>query len=175
MREGAVADPRHARIGPHPFVRRSRERDDVQRQRDFAHHAFNLFRVAEPGNEKSACSGIGEGLAAFDDLIDQRVVIGLGFEEQVGPRVDEELIADRAADCRDTPYLEVERVEAFAADDLVLEIAADSPGGGEPCDVRSAFRGICCAARAGTASSGPCADRRPASAEPPPRVNRLES
>ena len=51
-------------------------------------------------------------------------------------------VADRAPDRRDPLHLKVERMQALAADDLVLEIAADRAGLGEPRDIRRAFFGI---------------------------------
>ena len=82
MREGAVADPRDAGIRPHRFVGRARERDDVQRQRYVAHYPLDLLGIGEARDEEAARAGIGERLAAFDDLIDQRVVICLVFRNR---------------------------------------------------------------------------------------------
>ena len=77
-----------------------------------------------------------------DGLVDQRIVIGLRLEEQIRTRVDEEGIADRAPDPSDPPDLQVERMKPLAADDLILEIAADRAGFGEARHVRAAFLGV---------------------------------
>ena len=61
-------------------------------------------------HEKAGRAGISEGLAAFDNLVDQRLVVGLGLEEQVGACIDKEVRADRLPDCRDSPRLQIERV-----------------------------------------------------------------
>ena len=62
-----------------------------------------------------------------------------GLQEQVGPRIDVELVADRAADRRDPPHLQLERVKPLSADHLVLEVAPDRARCREPRDVRRAF------------------------------------
>ena len=139
MRERTVADPRNAGARPNRLVRRAGEGDDVERQRHFADHAFDLFRIGQPRHEEAAGAGIGEGLSALDNLVDQRIVVGLRLQEQVGPRVDEELVADRFADRGDPPCLQVERVDALSADDLVLEVAADRACLGEPRDIGGAL------------------------------------
>ena len=80
------------------------------------------------GTKKPLAPGVGKGLAALDRRIDQRRIIVLGLEEQVGPRVDEETVADREADRLDALHLLLERMKSFAADHLILEIAADRAG-----------------------------------------------
>ena len=102
-------------------------------------HAFDLLRIGQPRDEEAAGAGIGEGLSALDRLVDQRIVVGLGLQEQVGAGVDEEVVADRLADRGDPPHLEGEWVEALAADHLVLEIAADGAGRGEAGDIGGAL------------------------------------
>src|SRR6185312_4591093 len=131
-----------ARVGPGLLFWRSREGDYVERQGHFADYPFDLAAIGEPGYEEAARPRVGECLAALHDLIDQAVVIGLGLEEQVGPRVDVEVVADRAANRGDALHLEVERMESFTADHLVLEVAADRAGRLEPRDIRSTFLGI---------------------------------
>ena len=122
-------------FGPDGFVGRTGKGDHVERQRDFAHDALDLLGSASRGTKKPLAPASGKGFAALDHLIDQRIVIGLRLQEQVGSGVDEEVVADRTADRRDTAALQVERVQPFAADDLVLEIAADSAGLRQPRDV----------------------------------------
>ena len=130
-----MADPRDAGLGPDLLVRRAGEGDHVQRQRHLAHDALDLLRVGQARHEEAAGAGIGKGLAALDHLVDQRIVIGLRLQEQVGAGVDEERVADRVADRGDALHLEVERVKPFAADHLVLEIAADRAGLRKPRDI----------------------------------------
>ena len=61
------------------------------------------------------------------------------LEEQVDAGVDEEAGADRVAGGGDALGVEADRMEAGAADHLVLEIAADRAGAGEHRDVARAF------------------------------------
>jgi 2-methylisocitrate lyase-like PEP mutase family enzyme len=47
----------------------------------------------------------------YDDaLVDQLIVVGLRLQEQIGPRVDVEIVADRAADRGDAIHLLFQRV-----------------------------------------------------------------
>src|SRR6185369_3055157 len=142
MRERAVADARDSGARPHPLVRRAGEGDHIQRQRDLADHALDVRRVGQARHEEAARAGGGERLPALDHLIDGRVAVVLRLEQGVGTGVDEELIADRAADRGDSAGLKVERVEALAADHLVLEVAADRAGRGEPDDIGRALTGV---------------------------------
>ncbi len=98
--------------------------------------------LGQTRHEEAARAGVGEGLAALDYLVDQRIVMGLGLEKQVGPRIDEELLADRRADGPDPLNLQLERMQSLAADHLVLEVTADRAGDGEPRDIGSPFGGI---------------------------------
>ena len=68
VRKRAMADPRDPGLGPDFLVRRSRESDDVQRQRHLADHPLDLLRVCKPGNEEAARAGIREGFPALDHL-----------------------------------------------------------------------------------------------------------
>ena len=93
-----MADPCDAGVGPIGLWRRAGEGDQVQRQRHFLDDPLDLPRVGEAGDEEAAGAGVGEGLAALDRLVDQRRVMRLRLDVEVGAGVDEELVADGAAD-----------------------------------------------------------------------------
>ena len=96
-----MADPRHASFRPDFLFRRSGKSDDVERKRDLADDALDLLGIRESRDEEAARAGIGKCLSALDDLIDQRIVIDLRLQEQIGARVDIEVGSDSAADRRD--------------------------------------------------------------------------
>ena len=85
------------------------EGDDVERQRNLPDDPLDLAGIGQAGDEEAARSGVRERLPALDHLIDQRVVIGLRLEEEIGPGVDEESVADRRSDRRDPLGLPFQR------------------------------------------------------------------
>ena len=72
-------------------------------------------------------------------MLDQRFILLLHLQEQVGPGVDEEIIADRTPDRLDPPALQLERMQPLVADPLVLEVAADRARFLEPRNVAPAL------------------------------------
>ena len=66
----------------------------------------------------------------------------LPLQEKVGAGVDEECLADRVADGPDPASLKLERMKAFPANHLVLEIAADRTSLGKARNIAAALLGI---------------------------------
>src|SRR5207253_2675969 len=93
-------------------------------------------------DEKSAGARIRERLSPLYDLVDERVVMSLRFQEQVRAGVDEEVAADGITDCVDPLRLHVEGLHAISADHLVFEVAANRARLLETCDVCAAVIGI---------------------------------
>ena len=120
-----MADSCDAGICPIGLWRHAGKGDQVQRQRHFLDDPLDLPQIGEAGDEEPAGAGVGEGLPALDRFVDQRRVMRLRLDVQVCAGVDEKLVADGAADCLDALRLQRKRVQTPAAEDLVLEIAAD--------------------------------------------------
>ena len=106
VRERAVADSCNAGVRPIGLWRRARKGDQVQRQRHFLDDPLDLPRIGEAGDEEPAGAGVGEGLPALDHFVDQRRVMRLRLDVQVGAGVDEKLVADGAADRPDALRLQ---------------------------------------------------------------------
>src|SRR6187549_3979060 len=136
MRKWPVADPRDSRVGPLAVRRRAGKGDEVERQRHLANHALDLLRIRQARDEEAAGARIRKGFSTLDDLVDQRIVIGLRLQEQVGSRIDETIAADGAPDCPQPGALPVERMKPLAADYLVFEIAPDDAGRLQPRGIR---------------------------------------
>jgi len=139
VREWTVADACHPGACPFRFGRSAGEGNDVEWQRHFANHAFNVTAIRQARDEESARAGIGERLAALDHPIDERVIVVLVLQEQIRSRVDEEIRSDGSPDCGNAALLQVERVNAFAADHLIFEIATGRAGLGKAGDVTANF------------------------------------
>lgn len=95
--EWPMADPRNARGSPVPLRRRAGESDDVERQGNLPHNPLDLSGIRKAGDEKAAGACIGERSAALDGAVDERLVMFFVLQEQIGSGVDEELLANRAA------------------------------------------------------------------------------
>ena len=134
-----MADSCDASICPIGIWRRTGEGDQVQRQRDFLDDPLHLLRIGEAGDKETAGAGVGEGLPALDRFVDQRRVMRLGLDVQVGAGVYEKLVADGATDRLNALRLQCQRVQTLAADDLVLEIAADRARRGQADDIVGAL------------------------------------
>ena len=100
-------------------------------------------QVGEHRHEDAARAGLGISMSPRQRRIDHRRVmrLGLGLDEDVGARVDEEIRPDRGADRGDAGRLQVGRVQARAADHLILEIAADRAGRRQPGDIAAVSSG----------------------------------
>ena len=130
-----MADSCDAGTRPIGLWRGAGEGDQVQRERHFLDDPLDLLRIGEAGDEETAGAGVGESLPALDRLVDQRRVMRLRLEVQVGAGVDEKMVADRAADRFDALCLQRKWVHTLAADDLVLEVATDRSCRGQADDI----------------------------------------
>ncbi len=63
------------------------------------------------------------------------------LQEQVGSDIDEEIGPNRAPGRGDPLCLQWDRVQPLAADNLILEIAADDAGLGQPGEIARALAG----------------------------------
>ena len=105
--------------------------------------AREQFQVRKPRREETAGAGLGISPRPCDRGVDLRRVMrfGLRLQEDVGARIDEEVRAERVPRRRDPCRLFRDAVQAFAADHLILEIAADRAGRRQPLHIgRDAFR-----------------------------------
>src|SRR5215207_156171 len=139
VRVGPVADSCDAGTRPIGLWRCAGVGDQVQRERHFLDDPLDLLRIGEAGDEETAGASVGEGLPALDRLVDQRRVMRLRLEVQVGAGVDEKMVADGAADRFDALRLQRNWVHTLAADDLVFEIAADRARRGQADDILGAL------------------------------------
>src|SRR4030095_69644 len=108
MWKGPVADPGDSCRSPFGLGRGAGEGNHIEWQLHFTDDPLDLPWVGKPRHEETAGAGIGKGLAAFDHLVDQRIVTFLDLQVEVGPRIDKEIIAHGAADCLDPMALLVE-------------------------------------------------------------------
>ena len=130
--EGAVADPGDAGGGDLGGGRRAGPGHEIHRQRRGRAELLEQGEIGEAGREEAAGAGVGIGFGRSSAASTLAASCVAAPEEDVGAGVDEEIRADgrRAAAIRAACLGHV--VQALAADDLVLEIAADRAGRGEP-------------------------------------------